>query len=285
MISFNLCVVAVLVSVATLYLKSFVFNGGDVTYYSHSVVDTFSSDESCFVQGITRLNDSSIIQCCGIYGKSRIQTLNLKTGQVSLLFTFGSDIFIEGCTRLSTSTLIALTWKEKKLFVFDLVSNSLVKTVYYPYEGWGLTSDGLSTLWATNGSSSLITLDSNYTVKSTCQVTLNNQPVKYLNALAHSDGLIYANVYINVRPPLYPNYIVRFDLACRVNGVIPIFGLHKPKGLGSVLNGIIAEDDGLIVTGKQWPKLFKIKVTPTAIHETWKSEPLEKFMTGPDPLR
>ena len=258
-----------------------------VTYFAHSITERIKSDEACFVQGLVRLNDTSIIQCCGLYGKSRIQSLNVQTGTVTLLFTFGNDIFIEGCAKVSASTLIALTWKERKLFVFDLPSTSLVKTVYYPYDGWGLASDGVSTFWATNGSSSLITISKEYTITSTCQVTRNDKPVKYLNALSYAKGQIYANIYMNVNPPDYPFYIIRIDPStCKVNAIIPLFALYKPQSAGSVMNGIIAEEDTLIVTGKQWPELFRIHLTPTsAIHDTWKREPLDKFSGGPDPLR
>ena len=53
-----------------------------------------------------------------------------------------------------------------------------------------------------------------------------------------------------------------------ITGVVNLAGLLRPEELGSgtdsVLNGIAydAAHDRLFVTGKNWPKLFEIRVLP-----------------------
>jgi glutaminyl-peptide cyclotransferase len=53
-----------------------------------------------------------------------------------------------------------------------------------------------------------------------------------------------------------------------VTGVVNLTGLMKPEervaGMDAVLNGIAydAQHDRLFVTGKNWPKMFEIRVLP-----------------------
>jgi glutamine cyclotransferase len=65
------------------------------------------------------------------------------------------------------------------------------------------------------------------------------------------------------------NWIVRIDPGSgRVVGLINLTGLLKPsdivEGQTDVLNGIAydAKGDRLFVTGKNWPKLFEIRLRP-----------------------
>ncbi len=51
-----------------------------------------------------------------------------------------AEFFGEGLTDWG-STLIQLTWREHKAFVYDRFSFSLLKTFPYDGEGWGLTHD------------------------------------------------------------------------------------------------------------------------------------------------
>jgi glutaminyl-peptide cyclotransferase len=94
------------------------------------------------------------------------------------------------------------------------------------------------------------------------QVTLDGAPVRNVNELEWVKGEIYANVWET-------NWIIRIDPATgRVVGVINLAGLLNPAdrvtGIDSVLNGIAydAKRDRLFVTGKNWPKLFEIRLRP-----------------------
>jgi glutaminyl-peptide cyclotransferase len=92
------------------------------------------------------------------------------------------------------------------------------------------------------------------------QVTLEGKPVENLNELEWVKGELYANVW-------QTNWIVRIDPHDgRVVGAINLAGLLPPadivKGQTDVLNGIAYDPQGdrLFVTGKNWPKLFEIKL-------------------------
>ncbi|MGH8138400.1 MAG: glutaminyl-peptide cyclotransferase, partial [Steroidobacteraceae bacterium] len=91
-------------------------------------------------------------------------------------------------------------------------------------------------------------------------VTYEGHPVVNLNELEWVKGEIYANVWQS-------NVIVRIDPSSgQVAGVIDLDGLldasDQVRGQTDVLNGIAydAGRDRLFVTGKNWPKLFEIRL-------------------------
>jgi glutamine cyclotransferase len=101
------------------------------------------------------------------------------------------------------------------------------------------------------------------TLKETGRITVTDQgqPVTKINELEWVKGEIYANIWET-------NRIARIDPASgKVTGWIDLTGLANPNGTyveGStdVLNGI-AYDAGrnrLFVTGKNWPRLFEIRL-------------------------
>ena len=84
--------------------------------------------------------------------------------------------------------------------------------------------------------------------------------IQQLNELEYIHGEIWANVWHSDR-------IARISPADgHVIAWIDLTGLLKPEELAEVdvLNGIAydAAHDRLFVTGKLWPKLFEIKITP-----------------------
>jgi glutamine cyclotransferase len=102
-------------------------------------------------------------------------------------------------------------------------------------------------------------------------VTLEGKPLPNVNELEWVKGEIYANVW-------QTNSIVRIDPHNgQVVGVINLTGLLKQsdivKGQTDVLNGIAydAKGDRLFVTGKNWPKLFEIRLRKAG--ETLHSDP------------
>ena len=90
------------------------------------------------------------------------------------------------------------------------------------------------------------------------QVTDGGKPVVYLNELEYVKGEVFANVWQTDR-------IARISPKTgRVTGWIDLKGLLSARDAQAVLNGIAydAAGDRLFVTGKLWPKLFEIRVTP-----------------------
>ncbi len=90
----------------------------------------------------------------------------------------------------------------------------------------------------------------------------DGQPLTQLNELEWVKGELYANIW---QTP----FVARIDPANgRLLGLIDFSGLLTPDdfrgGRVDVLNGIAydAASDRLFVTGKNWPKLFEVRVRP-----------------------
>jgi glutamine cyclotransferase len=90
-------------------------------------------------------------------------------------------------------------------------------------------------------------------------VTADDKPVAQLNELELIKGEIFANVW-------QTDEIVRIDPATgRVRGIIDFSGLLASQDRRrdtDVLNGIAydAATDRLFVTGKNWPKIFQVRL-------------------------
>ena len=102
-------------------------------------------------------------------------------------------------------------------------------------------------------------MDENFALKRRQIVTLNGQPVRYLNELEYINGKIWANVYT------YDEILIINPKDGVVEGVIDCRGL-LPKNLHTVtpdvLNGIAYDPatKKTYLTGKNWPKLYEIKL-------------------------
>jgi glutamine cyclotransferase len=141
---------------------------------------------------------------------------------------------------------------------------SFEKTGEFSYvgEGWALTRDETRIIMS-DGTSALRFLDPE-TLKETgrVQVTDDGKPVDNINELEFVKGEVLANIW-------QTDTIARIDPKTgKVTGWIDLTGLlsdaDRAAGEVDVLNGIAydAGTDRLFVTGKQWPKLFEIKLTP-----------------------
>ena len=128
-----------------------------------------------------------------------------------------------------------------------------------PGEGWGLTTDGKSLIMS-DGSDKIYFRDPlTFMEQRSVSVTLNGKKINYLNELEYIDGKIWANVYttdtILIIDP--DSGMVTGVIDCR--NLLP-YAMRRPNT--DVLNGIaFDEKDGSIyLTGKNWPKLFKISL-------------------------
>jgi glutaminyl-peptide cyclotransferase len=148
-------------------------------------------------------------------------------------------------------------------FVFDLVSFKLQRRFQYEGEGWALTQDGQQLIMS-DGTPELRFINP-HTLRETnrIRVTLDGKPLRNVNELEWVKGEVLANVW-------QTNWVLRIDPKDgQVVGLINLAGLLSPndsvQGPDGVLNGIAydAKHDRLFVTGKNWPKLFEIRLRPS----------------------
>jgi glutamine cyclotransferase len=222
----------------------------------YRVVHVFPHDPEAFTQGLVYL-DGVLYEGTGLNGRSTIRKVRLENGEVLQIQKLESQYFGEGITVFG-GTLFELTWQSGIGFLYDRASFQRTGTFNYRGEGWGLTHDG-HRLIMSDGSAYLRFLDpATQKELSRLQVTDGGHPVVYLNELEYVKGEIFANVWQTDR-------IARISpKSGRVTGWLDLKGLLSARDAQAVLNGIAydAAGDRLFVTGKLWPKLFEIKITP-----------------------
>lgn len=227
---------------------------------SYMVVNRYPHDTGAFTEGL--LVDGGVLyESTGLNGESSLRKDDLATGQVLARVDIPAEYFAEGLTLLG-GKLYQLTWQSSRGFIYGADCFCQTGAFAYDGEGWGLTHDD-SALIMSDGTEQIRFLDPDtFAVTRTITVTDGGQPVKLLNELEYVRGEIYANVWMTDR-------IARIDpLTGMVRGWIDLAGLVPPTireaSPDNVLNGIAydATADRLFVTGKRWPTLFEIRVTP-----------------------
>ncbi|HRR05609.1 MAG TPA: glutaminyl-peptide cyclotransferase [Candidatus Woesebacteria bacterium] len=223
--------------------------------YTYKIINTYPHDRAAFTQGLI-FNDGFLYESTGLYGRSSLRKVNLKTGMILKKHLLPPLVFAEGITLLGTK-IIQLTWKSKMGFVYNKENFEVLQTFHYPTEGWGITNDGKQLIMS-DGSSTLFFLDPE-TFKEIDKIDVRDQEgaaVKGINELEYIKGEIFANIWPTMRiariSPKTGKVMGWIDLA----GVVP---LEKDT---DVLNGIAYDEknDRLFVTGKLWPKVFEIKI-------------------------
>ncbi|XP_045811971.1 glutaminyl-peptide cyclotransferase-like [Trifolium pratense] len=234
-----------------------------VSYETITVVNQFPHDPQAFTQGLLYTGNDTLFESTGIYGKSSVRKVALRTGKVQKLQKLDDSLFGEGLTLLN-NRLIQVTWLQTVGFIYDLKNLSKLGTFIHDMkDGWGLATDG-KVLFGSDGSSTLYQIDpQTFKAVSKQVVFYKGHQVHNLNELEYINGEVWANVYMtDCIAKINPNDGV-------VVGWILLPNLRKElieAGYNAidVLNGIAwdADQERIFVTGKLWPKLYEIKVSP-----------------------
>jgi glutaminyl-peptide cyclotransferase len=225
--------------------------------YTYKIINTYPHDRAAFTQGLI-YHDVSLYESTGLYGRSSLRKVELKTGIVLKNHSLPSLFFGEGITVFGNK-IIQLTWKSKMGFVYNKESFKVLQTFHYPTEGWGITNDGRRLIMS-DGSSTLFFLDL-ATFKEVDKIEVLDQDgaaIKGINELEYIKGEIFANIWPTTR-------IARISPKTgRVTGWIDLAGIVPLEKDADVLNGIAYDEknDRLFVTGKLWPKVFEITISP-----------------------
>jgi len=228
------------------------------------VLEVRPHDTTAFTQGFELAGDV-LYESTGLVGQSEMRATDPSTGAVLRRVTVPSPYFAEGMTVVD-SKVWQLTWMNGVAFQRDLATFSETKQAAYTGEGWGLCHDtdqaGATRLVMSDGTDR-ITFRDPETFEQTGEVRVTNggEPVTNINELeCVGENTAYANIWLT-------DTIVRIDLASgRVTATVDASGLLSPEeGIGAdVLNGIAAipGTDEFLITGKFWPKMFKVRFLP-----------------------
>jgi len=222
------------------------------------VVATFPHDPAAFTQGL-ELRDGKLYQSAGGFGESFLTVSTLETGAVSQRSDLPEEFFAEGLTIVGDK-LWLLTWRNGVAQQRDRTSLAVQRDFPLDGEGWGICyDDSRDVLVTSNGTSDLTLRDPlSFAPVRRVGVTLDGQPRDRLNELECVGGKVWANIWED-------DQFVRIDLdQGRVTDIVQVGQL--PDFSSGILNGIAAlpGTDDLLITGKNWPNLYRVRLEKTA---------------------
>ena len=244
--------------------------------YGYEIVKAYPHDPKAFTEGLFYYN-GFLYESTGEERRSSIRKVELETGKIVQKFDLPPEDFGEGIVLLN-GKIYMLTWRQGLGRVFDANDLKLLKEFSYSGEGWGMTTDGTD-IFMTDSTHVMRVVDPE-TFKPKRMLSVmreDGKPLMQINELEYIKGEIWANVWHSEQSNILgkPNYIARIDPATgKLLGWIDLAGIspddqprsndpYDPKA-ENTLNGIAydAEKDRIFVTGKNWKKLYEIKITP-----------------------
>lgn len=241
---------------------------GPPPVYGYEVVKAYPHDPQAFTQGLL-FHDGFLYESTGGDGRSSIRKVEIETGKVLQKADLPKDNFGEGLA-LVGDKLYNLTWQDQICRVYNLADFKVEKEFNYQGEGWGLTTDGTN-LFMTD-STHVVRVLNPETFRSNRMIAVmrdDGRPLMQLNELEFVKGEIWANIWHSEKSDILgkANYIARIDPATgKIVGWIDLDGISPDdtrRDVENQLNGIAydAAGDRIFVTGKNWKKLYEIKVT------------------------
>jgi glutaminyl-peptide cyclotransferase len=223
---------------------------------SAKVMHAYPHDPRAFTQGMEYYG-GYLYESTGIAGQSTLRKVALQTGEVVRKVSLPPQYFGEGLT-IFHGKIYQLTWLAKKGFIYDLGTFGQIGEFPYDTEGWGFTHDDKSLIMS-DGTNVIRYIDPlSFRETRTIEVYAGREGVVNLNELEYVKGEIFANVWHSSRiasiDPHSGQVLAWIDLTSLVS--------QEQHSDEAVLNGIAYDKATyrLFVTGKNWPKLFEIKV-------------------------
>lgn len=225
---------------------------------TYEIVKEYPHDPKSFVQGFL-LEGNTVYESDGQNGSSRILKYTLGTTTPIVETPQSDEIFSEGAAIVG-DRIYQLTWQNKKGFVYNKSDLSLISEFVYPNvigEGWGLTYD-TKNLILSDGTKNIYFLDVKDPSKIVRYISVagNTEAYDQLNELEYHKGFIYANVWqkpvILKINPANGEVVGKFDFT-------EIAKLHTTNS-DDVLNGIAFKGDNMLITGKNWNKIYEVAI-------------------------
>lgn len=232
-------------------------NGTGVKEYKYKIEEVLPHNIGSYTQGFFYY-DGHFYESTGQYGSSMMAKIDASSGRILHSHALDRKYFGEGAC-VHNGLIYQLTWTEKTCFIYDISTLTLVGTLRYNREGWGLTSNGTELIMS-DGTSTIYFLDPNTFVdKRKIQVTRNGKAVDNLNELEYIEGQIWANIYTSDEVVIIDPQTGHVTGAINLKGILPITLRTRNT---DVLNGIAydKESNSIWITGKYWPRVYKIAI-------------------------
>jgi len=224
-----------------------------------TVLGQFPHLKTSFTEGL-EFYKGDLYEGTGENGKSQLLKIDLKTGAALKSLDLDKQYFGEGIT-IVNDKIYQLTWQSGVCFRYNM-DFLLDKTFTYYFQGWGLTHKD-TTLMMSDGSNKIHFYNTEYEKTGDVEVYDNNGPVRNINELEYVNGFLYANIFETTK-------IIKIDI--KTGKVVGNLNMESiiPADVDArkdVLNGIAyhASEQAFYVTGKNWPLMFKVKITNSRI--------------------
>jgi glutamine cyclotransferase len=225
----------------------------------YTVLRTFPHDTASFTEGLEFYNDT-LLESTGQNGKSFIRKVNLATGKAFAQTDLEQQYFGEGITVIN-GQLFQLTWQSNVGFIYNPGNLKRLKSFTFDkkIEGWGMTNDGTD-IFQSDGTEKIWRMDpKTQKMLDYVNVYTTSSKIKSVNELEFVNGKIWGNIW-------QKDAIAVVDPKTgAVEAVLDLVNLRKElkNPASEVLNGIAynKKTKTFFVTGKNWDKLFEIKVS------------------------
>lgn len=229
-----------------------------------TVDSIYPHDSHAFTQGL-ELHNGKLYEGTGLNEQSTLRIVDIKTGKVEKKYLIpDAKIFGEGIT-IFKDKIYQLTWTSHKVFVYNLSDiTKPIKTLNWPYEGWGITHDDQRLIISDGSSNIYFVSPDDLRVLKTISVADNTGIEDKLNELELIDGYIFANRW-------QTDDIFKIDTSnghivgkMNFTGLLSQYASKEINSDTNYLNGIAYDSatKKVYITGKNWPKLFEIRLNP-----------------------
>ncbi|MDF0716149.1 glutaminyl-peptide cyclotransferase [Muricauda sp. 334s03] len=231
--------------------------------YTYEIINSYPHDTGAYTQGL-EFHNGTLYESTGKKGASTVRKVNFETGEVLQRIDMDASVFGEGIT-IMNDKLYQLTWQSGFGYVYNLSNFEKIKNFTYneSKQGWGLCNDG-NKIFKSDGTEKIWFLDPETLEEQGHIETATNKSIfNMANELEYVNGKIYANVYQK------ESMMIIDATSGAIEGVINFGGLKSKVKKGaewdegnSVLNGVAyhPERETFFVTGKNWDKLFEVKI-------------------------
>ena len=238
------------------------------------LLDTHPHNPDNFTQGYEFFNDK-LFESTGNprqMNTTMVAEIERTTGRSIREVKQYNPIFGEGITILD-SKIYQISWQDEKCFVYDLVGFTVIDTLNYQGEGWGLCNDGKNLIMS-DGTNQLTFRDpNNFEVLKTIEVHSDRGPVTNLNELDYVNGKVFANIWMSEKrfqhdTRMNLSKIVVIDPKTgAVERYIDLQEILRKASVTNVPNGIAyrKSTNSFWLTGKYWDQVYEIALKSKSI--------------------
>ncbi|SMC32662.1 glutaminyl-peptide cyclotransferase [Moheibacter sediminis] len=231
-----------------------ILNSFKETLVEFEVVKEYPHPQELFTQGFF-FHNNKIFESAGQYKKSKLVTYNLGSTNYLQEKKLDDRSFAEGAALLN-GKIYQLTYRERDIFVYDEKTFELIETLKLPSilkEVWGITTNGKELIVA-DGTQNIYFFDEKFNLQRKIQIAGYASIYNQLNEMEFIQNKIYANVW-------QTNYVLIINpVSGAVEQYYDLASLSQTKGSDDVLNGIAAYGNNILVTGKNWNKIYELSV-------------------------